>query len=118
MGISITGVSKCALLSVFLTVLFVFVISLLSYCTDMSDTTLTIAVYASVAAAVFAGSLICVKLTDAKALLHALLLTAVYYALLVGATFAINGSLALNCHFFTMTAGIFASGILGAVIGK
>ena len=118
MGIRIISVLKCTGVSAFLTALFVFIISLLSYCTNMSETTLTIMVYASVVLSVFLGSLICVKSAGGKALLHALLLSIIYYAALVGVTLLINGAIAANSHFFTMTAGIFASGILGAVLGK
>ena len=118
MGIKIISTLKCAGVSAFLTALFVFIISLLSYCTNMSETTLTVMVYASVVLSVFLGSLICVKTTGTKALLHALLLTVIYYAALVGVTLLINQAIATNSHFFTMTAGIFASGILGAVLGK
>ncbi len=118
MGIRFTGILKCAGVSAFLTALFIFVIALLSCFTGASETTLTIAVYASVIISVFAGAFACVKAAGGKALLHALFLTALYYALLAAATFAINGSLVPNSHFFTMTAGIFAAGILGAVLGK
>ena len=118
MGIKITSVLKCTGISVFLTVLLVFIISLLSYFTGVAETTLTIMVYASVVLSVFIGSFICVRNTESKALLHALILSAAYYALLVAVTLLINGTITPNSHFFTMTAGIFASGILGAVLGK
>ena len=118
MGIKIISVLKCAGVSAFLTALFVFIISLLSYCTNMSETTLTIMVYASVVLSVFLGSFICVRSAEGKALFHALILSVIYYAVLVGITLLINGAIATNSHFFTMTAGIFASGILGAVLGK
>ena len=118
MGIKITSVLKCTGISVFLTVLFVFIISLLSYFTGAAETTLTIMVYVSVVLSVFLGSLICIRNTDGKALFHALILSAAYYALLVAVTLLINGIITPNSHFFTMTAGIFASGILGAVLGK
>ena len=118
MGISITRIIKCTGISAFLTVLLVFIISLLSYFTALNNTTLTAVVYASVALSVFLGALICVKGAQGKALFHALILTLFYYALLAAATFAINGAIVPGTHFFTMTAGIFASGILGAVLGK
>ena len=118
MGIKIISILKCAGASAFLTALFVFIISLLSYCTNMSETTRTIMVYASVVLSVFLGSFICVRNAAGKALLHALILSVIYYAALVGVTLLINGAIAPNSHFFTMTAGIFASGILGAVLGK
>ena len=118
MGIKIVSVLKCAGVSAFLTMLFVFIISLLSYFTNMSETTLTIMVYASVVLSVFLGALLCVKNTQSKALLHALLLSVIYYAALFGITLLINGAVTPNSHLFTMTAGIFASGILGAVLGK
>ena len=118
MGIKITGILKCTGVSAFLTVLFVFIISLLSYFTGAAETTLTIMVYVSVVLSVFLGALICVKNAEGKALLHALILSVIYYAVLVGVTLLINGMITTNSHFFTMTAGIFASGILGAVLGK
>ena len=118
MGIKIVSVLKCTGVSAFLTALFVFIISLLSYCTNMSETTLTIMVYVSVVLSVFLGALICVKSAEGKALLRALLLSVIYYAVLVGVTLLINRAIMPNSHFYTMTAGIFASGILGAVLGK
>ena len=118
MGIKITSILKCTGISAFMTILFVFIISLLSYFTGAAETTLTIMVYVSVVLSVFFGALICVKSADGKALLHALILSAVYYAALVAVTLLINGAITTNSHFFTMTAGIFESGILGAVLGK
>lgn len=118
MNINIISVLKCAGVTVFLTALLVFVISLLSYFTGISETTLTITVYVSVVLSVFIGSLIAAKVTGTKVLLHSLLVSVIFYALLAAITFLINGTLVLNPHFFTMTAGIFASGILGAVLGK
>lgn len=118
MGIKIISVLKCAGLSALLTVIFVFVISLLSYFTGISETTLTAMVYISVVVSVFIGSLIAAKVTGSKPLLHSLLLTVIYYAVLVAVTVAINGTIVPNSHFATMTAGIFAAGILGAVLGR
>lgn len=118
MGIKILSIAKCALLTIVLSLFFVFVLSLLSYFTNITDTTLTILVYASTVLSVFLGAFISVKITDTKALFTALLVSVMYYAFLLGTTFAINKGVAINSHFITMTAGIFASGILGAVLGK
>lgn len=118
MGIKILSIAKCALLSIILSLVFVFVLSLFSYFTNINDTTLTIMVYAATILSVFAGAFTAVKIADSKALLTALLVGIMYYAFLIGATVAINGNVSLNTHFFTMTAGIFAAGILGAVVGK
>ncbi len=118
MSIKFTGILKCTGISALLTVLLVFATALLSYFTNMSETSLTIAVYASVVVSVFLGSFICVKASGGKALIHALITTSLFYAALAAATFVINGAIVPNSHFFTMTAGIFASGILGAVLGK
>ena len=118
MGIRIVSVLKCTGLSVVLTVLFVFIISLLSYFSGISETTLTAMVYISVVLSVFAGSLAAAKITGSKPLLHSLLLSIFFYILLAAATFAINLAIVPNSHFFTMTAGIFAAGILGAVLGR
>ena len=118
MGIKFISVLKCTGLAVFMTLLFVFVISLLSYFTGINESTLTVMVYVSVVLSVFISALACVRSAGGKSLVHALLVSLVFYAVLVAVTFAINGAIVPGNHFFTMTAGIFASGILGAVLGK
>lgn len=118
MGIKFLSVLKCTLLSVVLTLLLIFGISLLSYFSAISEPTLTIAVYISTVLSVFVGAFIAARLADSKPLIASLLVSFIYYIILFLITLILNKHINPNSHFITMTVGIFASGILGAVIGK
>lgn len=108
---------KFTAVSVVLSAVLLFILAVLSYTTAISDAALSIFVYASVVLSVFVGALLCARAAGERVLLNALAQSALYYALLLALTFILNGSVTPSTHFAAMSAGIFASGVLGAITG-
>lgn len=118
MSVNFKGMFKGALFSVAVTLIIILILALLSYFTSVSETVITAVVYASVVLGVLTGSVAVSKIAEQKAFLNVLLLCVIYLLLLVGISFAFNGAIAINAHFFALLAGVLLSGLLGLMLGK
>lgn len=112
------GILKGTAFSLIVTFVFILLLSLITYFTDIDSKITSIGVYASVVISVTLGALISAKKCEKSVLPHAMAVSVIYLAVLICVSAALNHTLMLNGHFITMTAGIFAAGFLGAVLGK
>lgn len=111
-------VCKCTAVSVILSAIFLFILAVLSYASPISEKTITVLVYVSVVLCVFVGALLAAHSAQSKALFNAIAVSILYYVIVFALTFVINKAISPNTHFITMSAGILAAGILGAVMGS
>ncbi len=118
MSVNIKGVIKGSIFSILVTMLIIFILSLLSYFTGISETVVSACVYASVAAGVLLGTIAVSRAAAGKAFIHVMLVCLIYLAVLVGISALINKGIAFNSHFFAVVCGTFAAGFLGLIIGK
>lgn len=115
---NVKGIVRGSLFAFIITLLFIIVFALLSYFGNPDERVVTVGVYAGVVIGVFVGSLAVAKASENKILLHSLIVSVIYLAILVAVSALINRELHFNTHFLTLTAGIIISGLLGAVVGK
>ncbi len=105
---------KCTAFSAVLLMVLLLALALLSYCSSISNSALTICVYSATIISVFAGALAAVKSSGNKPLLRSAAVGVLFYAILVLLTILINGRITADSHFYTMSIGIFAAGLLSA----
>ncbi len=118
MDINFKCVAKCAVFSVIVTFVMIMILSCLSYFTQISENVITTGVYISIVAGVVLGTFAVSKAAAKKALIHAMIVCALFAACIVLISVLLNGSISFNTRFFIVIAGIFASGFLGCIIGK
>ena len=118
MGINLRSVIKGAVFSLLTTLVLIFILSLLSYFTSISENVITICAYASVIAGILIGSFILSKSVENKKLLNSAVMCAIYCAVLIAASFAFNGGISFNAHTAAIIGGIFASAFLGTLVGS
>ena len=109
---------KCTLISIIIIFVLVYILAVISYTTGISNSTLTVCVYLSAIFSVLIGTLISARICDTKPLISSLITGLVFYAVILGITFILKHNITFNTHFFAMSAGIFATSVLGAIIGK
>ena len=73
---------------------------------------------ASVIIGVILGTIAVSKAAHSRAFVHAMLVCALYLIVLIGISLIVNNGIMFNTHFLAVIGGIFASGILGCIIGK
>ena len=115
---SLRGILKGLFVSIILTVFVILVISVIMYFTNVSEKFLSIGVYVGTAISVITGSIICARVSGAKILINCLCFAALFLLLIIALSLIKNGSILFNAHFLTMSAGVFACSVLGAVIGR
>lgn len=118
MGVNMKSIIKCALLSLIVTFVFILILACLSYFTDISESVITIGVYAAMALGVILGSVAVSRGAEHKVLIHAIILCVIYAVILVCVSLIINGGIQLNLHTAVVIAGIFMAGLLGCRLGK
>ncbi len=118
MNINLRAVLKGAVFAVLITFLIALVLALLSYFTEVGEQIITVGIYASVVIGVLLGTIAVSRAAEHKALLHALLVCVLYFAVIAVLSFTVNGSLNVNNHFMIAAGMALASGFLGCIIGK
>lgn len=118
MGIRIVSVLKGTLFAIMVTFLIIFILSLLSYFTDISENILATGVYASVIIGVLLGSSVVSRAAAQKVFFHTLLVCILYLAVLAGISLIVNKEVSLGMHTATIAAGVFGAGFLGCIAGK
>lgn len=118
MGINFKGVIKGTIFAILVTFVIILILALLSYFTGIDETIITTGVYASVIIGVILGTIAVSKVANSRAFVHAMLVCGLYLIVLIGISLIVNNGIMFNTHFLAVIGGIFASGILGCIIGK
>lgn len=118
MSVNLKGVIKGTVFSILVTFVIIFILSLLSYFTHISETVITTCVYASVIVGVLMGTIAVSKAASGKVFIHAMIVCVLYLVVLVGISAIINKGISFNLHLLAITGGVFAAGFLGSVIGS
>ncbi len=109
---------KCAIISVVTAIVCIFILAVVSYTTGISNQTLTACVYITAILSVFIGTFLSARVSDTKPLVSAVITGLIFYAVIAVLTLILKHGITLNTHFFAMTAGMMATSVLGAIIGK
>lgn len=118
MSVNFKGVIKGSIFSILITLVIIFILSLLSYFTQISETAVTAGVYASVIVGVLAGVIAVSKAAESKVFIHAMLVCLIYMLVLISISLIANGEISFNTHLLAITGGVFCAGFLGSIIGK
>lgn len=118
MEINFKCVIKSTLFAVIITFILLMILACLSYFSSISENIITTGVYISIIAGGLLGAVAVSKAASSKAIIHAMIVCAIYALCLIIASLIINGGMSFNVRFFAIMAGIFASGFLGCIIGK
>ncbi len=115
---SLRGILKGLFVSVIITAIVILIVSLIMYFSDVSESILSVVVYAGVGVAIITGSVICARISDSKILINCLCYSALYLLLLIMCSLIKDGDVLFNTHFLAISGATFACGILGAIAGK
>lgn len=118
MSVNIKAVLKGAGVSLIITILAIFILSVLAYFTDINDTAVTVSAYVAVIIGIMTGSFIMARVAPTKKLLYVILVCAVFTLVLLILSMLLNGRVLLKAHTAGLIGGIFAASLLGAVIGN
>ena len=113
---SIKGIVKGLLVGAVLTLLFLIVLSVVSYFSDIPQEYLNIAMYVGVAISVILGAIVCAGVSREKLLPNCLITALLFILLLMLCSWVKDGGITFNMHFFAMCAGVLLSSLVGAVI--
>ena len=113
---SLKGIVKGLLIGVLLTTLFLFLLSVVSYFSQIPQEYLNIAMYLCTAVSVFTGAIICTRISGAKLLLNGLAYAIFYILLLIAVSVIKNGTIAVNMRFFALCAGVILSSLVGVIV--
>ena len=115
---NIKGILKGTIFSFVITFAVILILSVVTYFADLDSKIIMAMMYIGVVAGVVLGAFMSARLSEKSALLHSMLVSIAYLAVLIAVSAIINRNLVVNGHFITMGVGILASGFLGAVLGK
>ena len=113
---SFKGIVKGLIVSVLLTAISLFVLSLISYFTNAEQKYLNIAMYFMSAVSVFVGAILCTRVSGEKILLNGLTYSLTFILVLVAVSIFKNGSVATNMRFFSVCAGVILSSFVGVIV--
>lgn len=113
---SLKGIIKGLLVGVLLTTLFLFLLSVVSYFTNVSQEYLNIAMYVCTAVSVCVGAVVCTRIGQSKLLLNGLIYAVAYILLLIAVSCIKNGMVATNIRFFAVCAGVILSSFVGVIV--
>jgi len=116
--LSIKGIVKGLLVSAVLTMLFLLILSVVSYFSQIPQEYLNIAMYICVAVSVILGAVVCAGVSGEKILPNCIVTALLYILLLMVFSWAKDGGITFNIHFFAMCAGVLLSSLAGAVIAN
>ena len=115
---SVKAIIKGTIVALVLTLIFILLMSVVLYFSELDERIIEIGVYVGTAAGVITGAVGTAKGAGRKVLIHCLLMGLLYLAVMTGITLLVKGGVTLNYHFFTVIAGVMACSIFGAVIGR
>lgn len=118
MGLNIKGIIKCALISLGVTAVILFILSLLAYFTTIGENTVTSLAYGAVILGALTGSVLVTLSARNKILWHTLSSCALYIIALLCVSFAVNGGVTFNTHAAAVVGGILLASLLGMVVAK
>ena len=96
----------------------IFITSLLSYFTPISEGVSCAVVYIGAALGILLGAVSAVRTSESKALFHALSVSVLFLIILAVISLSLNGGISLDMHFLAVILGDLFSGFLGAIIGR
>lgn len=115
---SVKAIIKGTIVALVLTLIFILLMSVVLYFSELDERIIEIGVYVGTAAGVITGAVGTAKSAGRKVLIHCLLMGLLYLAVMAGITLLVKGGVTLNYHFFTVIAGVMACSIFGAVVGR
>lgn len=118
MSVNIKAVLKGSAISLAITIVILFVLSVLAYFTNLSDTIVIVGAYAAIILGVMTGAVLISRGAPEKKLMHVALLCSVFTAVLVAVSFIMNGGITFNGHTAGIVGGIVGAAFLGAIIGN
>ena len=113
---SLKGIIKGLLVGVLLTTLFLFLLSVVSYFSQIPQEYLNIAMYLCTAVSVCIGAVICAGISGSKLLINCLIYAISYILLLVCVSVIKNGAIAVNMRFFALCIGVILSSVAGVIV--
>ena len=115
---SLRGIVKGLLGAVILTFVFLLIISVVLYFSNLPETYLNIAVYIAVALSVIFGAILCAKISSSKVMINCLCMALLYLAVVALCTLLKNGHIMFNARFWIMCGGVVTCSALGAIVGR
>lgn len=115
---NLKGILKGILCAYIITAVFVLVGAVLTYFNMLDERKISIGIYAGAALGVFLGAFGAAKTSESRILLNSLCVSLIFIAVLLAASFIINGGVALGARTVSVMGGALAAGFMGAVIGK
>ncbi|MBR4173386.1 MAG: TIGR04086 family membrane protein [Clostridia bacterium] len=109
--------SKCALLSLVVTVLLGGILAFFVYFLQIEEATAKMIIFAIMIVSVLFGGFVLAKNISGKGLLNGLLMSVIYFAILLLLSFMLNGKMAIKVSDITRLVTLAASGMLGGILG-
>ncbi len=116
-GFSFKKIIKGMLFSLAVSVVMMLVLAVFVYFMNIPDRTVSMLVFALSAIAVFLGALILARNISSRGLANGLIMAILYFAVLVGVSVIINGSVSFGMQNVMRMVSVLAAGMLGGVMG-
>lgn len=108
---------KCVLLSFVMTVLLGGILAFFVYFWQMEEPTVKMINFAITVVSVLLGSFVLAKNIEKKGLLNGLIMAVIYFAVILIASFIINGKISFKTTDLTRLVTLSAAGMLGGILG-
>lgn len=117
-GLNLKCIIKGLLFTVIMVLLFLIIITVISYFTDVNDNTVNILIFFGIGFGVYAGAFAASKASESYGTVYGIVVGALSFMLVLLFSIAANGRLCVNSHIASVLAVCVCSGFLGGILGK
>ncbi len=115
--INFRGIFKGIVFSLIATAIFVVIIALVSYFTDIQDKVISVLLFLVSVLSVLVGAIFVTKSTNENGLLHGAIIGVGYFAVILIASIVVKREFDFNSNLLTMLIADACGGMLGGILG-
>lgn len=117
-GLNLKCIIKGLLFTIIMIVLFLILITVISYFTDVNDNMVNILIFSGIGLGVFAGAFAASKASESHGAVYGIAIGILSFMLFLLFSITANGRLCFNSHIASVLAVCVCSGFLGGILGK
>jgi len=117
-NINFKGIIKGLLFTVIMTFIFLLLVTVISYFTDVSAKAVDILIFLGLGLGVLSGSFAVSKASENRGAVYGIVIGILSFLLFLVFSVSVNGRFCFNSHVVSIMAVCLCSGFLGGILGK
>lgn len=110
-------IAKCTFLALLASVLFMGILAVIVYFSNLQERTVSAMVFGGTAVSVFLGAYFLARSVESKGLLNGFILAICYFVVILAISVAVNGGVSFSTSNVLRLLACLAAGSLGGVLG-